>query len=211
MTNSIADYNTAVDELYEYALLDYYTNILNLAILLLLNVLLVRYALVFFPQLRYVTQMVRGVMPKIAILVFLAGLGFFVLALWAYGTYSGYEFKERTLLFAIITSVKIASGREESWFRQFEESPTVWTIITVIAFVGFTLILDNMPMVVLVSHLKEKSLRENYSYHHWWGLAKSKEKMSEAKLNPAKLGWDFTNPRKPKEPKEEKKISGYAF
>eukprot|EP00971_Amphidinium_carterae_P153212 3037323-Amphidinium_carterae.2 len=122
-------------------------------------------------------------------------------------------------------------------FRLFEESGTIWAITSLVAFVAFTLILDNMPIVVMVSHLKEKSLRENYSYHHWWGLAKSKEhctqislqrpqvkhwllkseqyacqeKLSEDKLNPAKLGWDFTNPRKPKEPKEQRKISGYAF
>mmetsp|Transcript_46313 Transcript_46313/g.107776 ORF Transcript_46313/g.107776 Transcript_46313/m.107776 type:complete len:936 (+) Transcript_46313:105-2912(+) len=211
LSESVDDYNTAVDTLYEWALLDYYTNILNLVILLLLNMLLVRYALVFFPQLRYVTQMVRTLMPSIVILVVLAAFAFFLLGLWPYGTYSGYEFKERTLLFSVITAVKVASGREELWFRLFEESGTIWAITSLVAFVAFTLILDNMPIVVMVSHLKEKSLRENYSYHHWWGLAKSKEKLSEDKLNPAKLGWDFTNPRKPKEPKEQRKISGYAF
>ncbi|CAE6953827.1 unnamed protein product [Symbiodinium sp. CCMP2592] len=112
-----------------------------------------------------------------------------------YGTtFSTFQDVASTWLNVVLWSM----GYIKDWKAYYEFQPALWTFSIFVALCIIQLTLNILPAVIMLSHKKEADLVENYSYHTFWASERSKN-VGQKSLNPALVGWDFTNPKEPKE------------
>uniref|UniRef100_A0A7S2IEF8 Polycystin cation channel PKD1/PKD2 domain-containing protein n=1 Tax=Alexandrium andersonii TaxID=327968 RepID=A0A7S2IEF8_9DINO len=182
-TNSLTQ--ASIESLYQVTNLDYYNRLINLAVLVLLNALLFRYLLMYFPQLSFLTAMVsKLVKPLWYTFLFLAA-AFLVFATFLYVMYSAQNNDFRNFVVAVAQSVKFAQGGASNWYELYTEYATLYTIVNLIGFIVIQLMLSNVPLAVMLSHKKEKDLRQNYSYHRFWAGEISRMGKGRGEFNPA--------------------------
>jgi len=175
----------SVESLYQHEVLDYYNRLINLAVLLLLNSLLFRYLLMYFPQLSFLTAMVGKLVKPLWYTLVLTIVAFLVFAIFLYVMYSAQHEQFRSFILSFAMALKFAQGGISDWYDLYSEYATLYTIVILIGFVVIQLMLSFMPLAVMLSHKKEKDLRQNYSYHRFWAAEISKMGKSRGEFNPA--------------------------
>jgi hypothetical protein len=195
------DFGDITSNLFTMNQVETWTTVSNMIVLLIFNILFVRYLLMYFPQLAFLQQMVRKVAKPltVAFLLILAYLLTLSLVLFTFFSTHVYDFKE--LSFSFLTTLRFAFGGMKDWKQLYAIYPNSWNIIMTITFVIFTMVLNNLAISILLSFKKEKDLHENYSYHQFWATARG-EFPNPNEFNPATVGWDFTG----KEPRPPDKI-----
>ncbi|CAE7658312.1 unnamed protein product [Symbiodinium pilosum] len=195
--------------------------------LFLFNVLMLKYLLLHFPQLLSATQIVKKIaapLLTVLLMVCLTIFSFGVFLYTVYGTSFGtFQDVASTWLNVVLWSM----GYIKNWKAYYEfqanpqkaqqtympcvddvvlhfetpadlPQPALWTFSISIALCVIQLTLNILPAVIMLSHKKEADLVENYSYHSFWASERSKN-VGQKSLNAALVGWDFTNPKEPKE------------
>lgn len=185
-TNTLT--NQSFDNLYKLYSLDYYYRLINLAVLVFQNLLLFRYLLMYFPHLSFLTAMVTKLMtPLWYVLVFLL-TAFVAFGCTLYVMYSAQQGDFRNFIVTLAQTIKFAQGGVNSWYKLYAEYPTLYTVVHMIGFTVIQLMLNNMALAVMLSHKKEKDLRQNYSYHRFWAAEISKKANGKEEFNPATIG-----------------------
>jgi hypothetical protein len=155
-----------------------------------------RYALVYFPQMKYTTEMIRRVTVPV-----LVNLLMLILALAAFNVvfflvFSDQEFIYRNWLVTTISVVQFAHGGFMEWEQTYKDYAWTWYFLMLAAFLTFTLNLNNILIAVLVSHKKEAELHKNYSSHPFWQMLHRDHMQygEKGEVNPALAGFDFGDP-----------------
>eukprot|EP00746_Dinoflagellata_sp_MGD_P057489 gnl/MRDRNA2_/MRDRNA2_24761_c0_seq1.p1 gnl/MRDRNA2_/MRDRNA2_24761_c0~~gnl/MRDRNA2_/MRDRNA2_24761_c0_seq1.p1 ORF type:complete len:722 (+),score=59.99 gnl/MRDRNA2_/MRDRNA2_24761_c0_seq1:254-2167(+) len=188
---------------------DYYWNMVNLICLITLNMMFFRYLLTYFPQMLYLTQMVQKVVSPLATVVIFTAIAFGCLGMWFYSMFGQFIYDFRDPMATTMATAHFAQGGWRDWMSLYWYYPHLWRVVVAVSFIVFSLILRNLPIAVLVSHRKEMSLRENYSYHPFWtGQPNVPDKNGKVTFNPARGGWrwDKKEPYIPKEDIRMRKI-----
>lgn len=166
--------------------------------LFLFNALMLKYLLLHFPQLLSATQIVKKLAaPLITVLVLTCvtvfSFGVFLYAV--FGTaFRAFEGVATTWLNVVLWSM----GYIKDWQAYYRFQPALWTFSIFVALCLIQLTLNVLPAVIMLSHKKEADLVENYSYHAYWASERSKNSGKKS-FNPALVGWDFTDPKDPRE------------
>ncbi|CAL1136841.1 unnamed protein product [Cladocopium goreaui] len=166
--------------------------------LFLFNALMLKYLLLHFPQLLSATQIVKKLAaPLITVLVLTCvtvfSFGVFLYAV--FGTaFRAFEGIATTWLNVVLWSM----GYIKDWQAYYRFQPALWTFSIFVALCLIQLTLNVLPAVIMLSHKKEADLVENYSYHAYWASERSKNSGKKS-FNPALVGWDFTDPKDPRE------------
>lgn len=180
--------NTSIENLHEMHTLEYYNRLMNLVVLVLLNMCLFRFLLTYFPQLSFLTAMVgKLVKPLWYTFIFLV-LSFLVYSSFLYVMYSAQNASFRNFVVTIAQAIRFAQGGVSDWYELYSEYATLYTIVNLLGFIFIHLMLSSMPLAVMLSHKKEKDLRQNYSYHRFWAAEISKMGKSKGEFNPAFIG-----------------------
>jgi len=171
---------------------------LNLLTLLMFNSLFFRYLLMYFPQLVFLTSMVKKVAKPILFLLTLLLIALFCFGCLFYSLYGSKHYAFRSFLMAAMSTFRMAQGGFDNWYDMYLLHPFIWTASIAVAFVLITLIMNNLVVAIMLSHKKEKDLFENYSYHTFWASERSQAK-DPKEFNAARVGYDFSDG--PKEPR----------
>merc|ERR1719482_1970229 len=111
------------DDLFSLMLLDKSIMFSNMLTLIILNFLLLRYLLMYFPQLAYMQQMVRKVAK---VLVYVLLLVFVVLGCFGvmfYAMYSQTHFTYRNILWTVMSIFMFANGAFQDWQALYAHHP----------------------------------------------------------------------------------------
>eukprot|EP00397_Hematodinium_sp_SG-2012_P018709 GEMP01019177.1.p1 GENE.GEMP01019177.1~~GEMP01019177.1.p1 ORF type:complete len:787 (+),score=157.93 GEMP01019177.1:177-2537(+) len=136
--------------------------------LLILNLLLFRYVLGWFPQLGNLYLMIIQVIPPIAVvatfvIAFLCSLAFVLHVSFAHFNTS-YTFA----LTLVATTMRMALGGNRDWEDINRENPVVTTLISVVGFFVFTLVLRSLPIAIMVAYKKQLTMEYFAPYHPLW-------------------------------------------
>jgi len=187
----------AFDDLYSVTRLDYFWQMSNLFGLFTINIIYFRYFLTYFPQVYYLTCMVRKlVKPLLTALLFLL-VAFFVFGIWFYAMFGSTEAEFHGPVITFLSVCHFAQGGLRNWDKLMVSFPILWRVLMVCTFVFVSLFLNNMALAIMISHKKEKEIRENYSYHFFWSGRGVKNVDS---FDPSQVGWDFSGAGPNKEP-----------
>lgn len=157
-TNSTAAVASPLENLYKAALLDNAVYVSYLLVLIIFNILYCKYLLTYFPQLVYVTIMIRKVaIPLITALVFVL-LCFIVWGTWLMSLYSGDSFNFSSLGKAAIHSLRFVQGQIDDWQELYQTATTSYMIGIGFAFVIISMMVNLLPAAIMVSHLKEQEV-----------------------------------------------------
>lgn len=176
--------------------LDAVKMLIDLSNLLLMMVLSFRYALVYFPEMRYTTMMIKRVTKPVLVsllLLLMALAGFSVLF---YLVFSDQQYEFRNWLGTTMGVLQFAHGGFMQWESMYNQYAWTWYVLMIASFLVFTLNLNNIMIAVLVSHKKEAELQKNYSSHPFWQMLHRDHMQSgdNKEVNPALAGYDFGNP-----------------
>jgi len=186
----------SIKSMYHLTLVEYWRRVVHWVVLILLSSLWLRYLLMFFPQLFYMTSMVTKVKnPLFYVLLCLVG-AFLVLGTFLYVMFSSTFPLFRSYFYAVCQAIEFTQGTFEGWYVLYEEHEVLWTIIVILALTLIRFMLNNMVVAVMMSHKKEKDLRQNYSYHRFWAAEASKRGKSKEEFNPATIGENFKESEK---------------
>jgi hypothetical protein len=187
----------AIQTIYALFTFDYFSQLIALVNLFLLNVALFRYLLMFFPGFSYYSAMLRKLIKPLLVTLFFLACAFMVFGLWLYLLYGHSKESFRSAVATTLTMTMYATGRIRGWSDLFQEQPISWIILISLSYFTFQLVLNNLAVAIMFSHLKEKDLRENYSYNTFWtdqltkhrapvkGDTKQGAKNKEVTFNPA--------------------------
>jgi len=142
----------------------------------------------YFPQLTYLTTMVKKVSKPIAYLVFIMLLFFFAFSTLLYALYSTKMEGFRNFLYTTVTVVRFMQGGIQDWKVLAQDYSFMWPVIMIIAFLFNNMVLGALPIAIFASHKKEKELCENYSYHPFWASERTKQGRDPKEFNPATQG-----------------------
>lgn len=176
--------------------LDWVEMLVNLTNFTLMMLLSFRYFLVYFPEMRYITQMIRRVTIPVMVSFFLIILCFACYCVLFFMTFGDQQYEFRDWQVTTMAVLQFAHGGFTKWEDIYQEYAWTWYILMIGAFVIFTLNLNHILIAVFVSHKKEAELHKHYSSHPFWQLA-HRQHMQAGKsgtLNPALAGYDFGNP-----------------
>jgi len=177
----------SVTSLFTLTALDYYYNLVNMLVLLALNVLFLRYMLMFFPALSFTATMVKKVVRPLTMVFLYCVLALCLLASCLYMIYATKVAQYRNLVVSLIQVIFFAQGGQRDWYTLWEESPALFTSLLLVSFIVIHLVLGKMAAAVMLSYKKEKDLRQNYSYHRFWTTEVSKKGKTKAEFNPARI------------------------
>mmetsp|Transcript_79697 Transcript_79697/g.221785 ORF Transcript_79697/g.221785 Transcript_79697/m.221785 type:complete len:934 (-) Transcript_79697:125-2926(-) len=172
---------------------DRYHLVMVLVVHLMFNMLFFRYLLMYFPQLTFLTVMVKKVTkPLISVLTVIL-LFLSVVAFVFYALYSTKIDSYRNLIIVLMSTFRFAHGGLRDWLLLKLQHPAAWLLLMMMVCVMLPMILNHLPVAVMLSHKREKELQENYSYHTFWASARS-QVSNPMDFNPALAGYDFTGP-----------------
>lgn len=189
--------------------LDKVSMVVDLVIITLMMLLSFRFALVFFPEMKYTTMMIRRVTMPVLVTLLMNIFAFAGFAVLLYLTFSDHQFAFRNWLTCIMSLMSFAHGGILKWETLYRQYAWTWYFLVVASFFIFTLNLNNVLIAVLVSHKKEAELQKNYSSHPFWQVLIRENMQSggggSKQVNPALAGYDFGNPlyKEPKKVTEE--------
>jgi len=187
--------STSMEDCYSMALLQYVWKGLALGCIMLCNILLAKYFLMYFPQTEQLTIMVRKVFRQLMVVLMFLFCFQVMFSLWFYSMFSNYVSGFRNILATYLTTMEMVLGTYGSWQHDVQNT-LLLRVILVSLFVILSLILRNLPIAVMLSHKQELDLRSNYTYHPFWLEKKSSVVSSgsdqEPEFNPATVGWDFS-------------------
>jgi len=213
--NSILDLNNnlvitpkAVSKLFELWSLDHWRDLIKLAVLVVQNMLFVRYTLMYFPFVSFLSKMVTKIFKPLITTLFFLVLGFMVCGVFFFVMYCQNQLRFYNVPSVFMETVIVAQGGLADWQELWEQHSGLWTMVFFSGFVIMTLILQNVTLAVMLSHKKEMNLQENYSFHPFWALA-AVGKTRKQEFNPSTIGWIFEetggDPRQPEEKIEHDK------
>jgi len=198
----------AVNKLYQLYSLDYWMDRVKLAVLVVQNVLFVRYTLMYFPFVHFLTKMVVKITKPLLFTLFFLVCGFTVLGVFFYVMYCTSSGRFYDIPSTLMETVLVAQGGITNWQPLWELHSGLWTLVFFTGFVVISLILQNVTLAVMLSHKKEMDLCANYSYHPFWATA-AIGKREKQEFNPSTIGWIFDDEGgEPKEPKDPTKEEG---
>ncbi|CAE8625444.1 unnamed protein product [Polarella glacialis] len=163
-----------------------------LVTLFVFNVLMFKFLLMHFPQLDYTKVMVqRMIRPMLVTILFLL---FALLAggVCLFGMYGDTVDRFRNPVYATVAILQLAVGSLRDWYSLYAVRPTLFSVVVSVTFVLLRVIIQYMPIAIMLSHKKEMSLFENYSYHPFWASLRSHGNTDANNFNPATIGFDFT-------------------
>jgi len=161
-------------ELYKYSVMEFYWLVAMLTAMVWINVLFFRYVLSFYKDVPYISSSVVlnpiikrifTTMMGLAMIVgmVVSGLAFILYAMWGMTTE-----EYRTPIRSMLAAISFAHGS----FRDHEllmfSYSNWWLVLVLVMYVLLGIIGKNMAVGVLVSHMKEFQLRDNYNYHQFW-------------------------------------------
>eukprot|EP00928_Gymnodinium_smaydae_P042586 TRINITY_DN2864_c0_g2_i1.p1 TRINITY_DN2864_c0_g2~~TRINITY_DN2864_c0_g2_i1.p1 ORF type:complete len:985 (+),score=231.08 TRINITY_DN2864_c0_g2_i1:171-2957(+) len=178
--------------LFSMRTLDDYTKGVDMLILIMLNVLLWRYLLMFFPQLVSLTEMVKKVAKPLTIALVLILTALVCFTVTFYALYSTDVYVFRNEFAAIMATLQFALGGVGDWTVLADAHRYGYVIVMIVAFALLGVILTKLPVAIMLSFNKESDLFENASYHYFWASEHGGQ-AGETHFNPATIGWDFTS------------------
>jgi len=168
-------------------------NLFNFTLMMLLSF---RFFLVYFPEMRYITLMIRRVTKPVIVSLSLLVISMLAFATVFYIVFSDHHHQFRNWLVTFMSVLQFAHGGFMHWEGLYEDYAWTWYFLMVAAFLVFTLNLNNILIAVMVSHKKEAELHKNYSSHPFWQTLHRTlmQQGKKGELNPALAGWDFGDP-----------------
>lgn len=184
--------------------------VVNLFNFTLMMALSFRYFLVYFPEMHHITMMIHRMTKPVLVTLFLLSLALLGFAQAFYMIFSDQQYEFRNWLVTFLAVLQFAHGGFLNWKDVYSDYAYTWIFLMIVAFIVFTLNLNNILIAVLVSHKKEAELHKNYSSHNFWQqLHRQHMQNNETKeLNPALAGFDFGDPVYKDGPKEVKEKPG---
>lgn len=184
------------------------STVVHLIIFTLCMLLSFRYALVYFPEMRYTTMMIQRVTMPVLVTLLMSIFAFAGFAVMLFLIFSDEQYAFRNWLTCIMSLISFAHGGILKWEKMYRQYAWTWYFLVLASFFVFTLNLNNILIAVLVSHKKEAELRKNYSSHPFWQALSREHVQSRGgskEVNPALAGYDFGNPlyKEPKKVTEE--------
>eukprot|EP00811_Abedinium_folium_P002292 NODE_120_length_3601_cov_10.061888.p1 GENE.NODE_120_length_3601_cov_10.061888~~NODE_120_length_3601_cov_10.061888.p1 ORF type:complete len:805 (-),score=220.07 NODE_120_length_3601_cov_10.061888:1186-3354(-) len=186
-------YQVFVIELCEYA-----WKFVNLFALMLCNVLLARYCLLYFKQMHHTSDMIRKLKGPLSIALVFLLIFHMMFAIMFYGMYSEVSFDFKDALFTFLTTVELALGTTREWYHFDNEYKYIWRFLMVAFFLAVTLIIRNIPLAIMASHKQEMNLNRNHSHHVFW-MEKKSRLSNQQEFSLSTVGHDFKDPKHPKE------------
>mmetsp|Transcript_28805 Transcript_28805/g.89632 ORF Transcript_28805/g.89632 Transcript_28805/m.89632 type:complete len:937 (+) Transcript_28805:140-2950(+) len=178
----------SIGSLFTQVQMEYYGRLLNMTVLAFLNVLLFRYALMYFPQLSFLKTMVAKLVKPLWYTTLFLVVAFTAFTTILYVLYSTQEKSFRDMVISFCQAIIFAQGGFHGWQGVYSVYPTLFPIIMTLGFFIIQLMLKNVALAIMLSHKKEKDLRQNYSYHRFWAAEISKKGKSKEEFNPAMMG-----------------------
>lgn len=194
----------SIDKLAVLEKLDRANTGLEVATLIMFNMLFFRYATMYFPFMVFFSQMVMKLTKPLLTCFLLLALALLCFVAVLYTMYSPSVYELSNLLSAIVGSGLFGASGLRHWQRLYEEYPILLPITMSLAYVIVKLAFGNLVIAIMASHKKERDLFENYSYHPYWATERSRQTKDPKDFDPALVGWDFTK----KEPVEGNKDPG---
>jgi len=155
-----------------------------------------RYFLVFFPQMAYITMMIKRVTKPVMVALFVLLLALASFAACFFLIFSDQQYEFRNWLVTVMAVLQFAHGGFLHWKDLYQDYAWTWFFLMTGSFVVFTMNLNNILIAILVSHKKEAELHSNYSSHPFWQSLHRDHMQSGSKkgINPALAGFDFGQP-----------------
>lgn len=176
-----------IAQMYDLLSFDYYIRMMDMLGVILMCALFFKYLLLYFPQLTFLQNMVRKVLRPTGAALLIFVMAYFVFGAWFYMMFNDSVYQFHGPITTFMSMVMYAQGGFKAWQEISLIYPLLWTFISICTFCTFVLILNNILVSVLVSHVKEMRLRENYSYHpNWSGVIGAPNE-----FNPATAGAAF--------------------
>merc|ERR1712187_870132 len=116
------------------------------------NVLTIRYLLMYFPQLAFLTVMVRKMTKPILFLIVVLFAFLFGLAVIMYSLYSTKVAVFRNGLTTLLSVGRFALGGLMNWRELADYYPLMFCLLMILGLVFLTLMLQALPIAIFVSH-----------------------------------------------------------
>uniref|UniRef100_A0A7S4UEZ8 Polycystin domain-containing protein n=1 Tax=Alexandrium monilatum TaxID=311494 RepID=A0A7S4UEZ8_9DINO len=179
----------SIDNVFQQTQMDYYNKLINVLVLVFLNLQLFRYALMYFPHLAFLTAMVSKLLKPLLYILLFSLMAFTVYANFLYVMFSSSQRAYSTFSRTIMEAIRHMMGGTRGWQELYNLHPTLFTVVHIGGFGVIQLMLNSMALAVMISHKKEKDLRQNYSYHRFWSAEISRKGgKSKEEFNPAMIG-----------------------
>jgi len=192
--NSLSE--KAMTRLFKQSIFKNVVSTAEMITMILMNLILYRFLLMFFPQLQSTSGMVKKMIkPLLSALVFM-GFAFIVLGTLLYALFSSRVYEFRNITVTVAATLKLIMGGIDHWPTLYNLAPTSFTIVIAVFWVVITLFLNNLTLAIMLSHKKEKDLQENYNFHSFWSAERGKNGADPKDFNPATVGWDFSEDKK---------------
>mmetsp|Transcript_70242 Transcript_70242/g.187055 ORF Transcript_70242/g.187055 Transcript_70242/m.187055 type:complete len:947 (+) Transcript_70242:51-2891(+) len=187
-----ADKDAALQELSDVTEMDWWGTWSDIFVLVWINCLFFRYVLFFFPHLRWTKQAaMKCVVPMLVIAIhFVVAFACLAVVLYAIFTPRSSYFRDVDTTF--LSTVQYGLGSMANLNDLNGSHPVAFVVIKFCSYIGFGLILKNLLIAVIVSHLRERTVRENAAFHPLWQAhANSVDKFNPATSKPDEIPHSF--------------------
>jgi len=156
------------DKLFESVTADYLLRVSECAVIIVLNLLLFRYVLGWFPQLSSVKVICEQVIPPIMVSTFFVICFLFCFVFLNHATFGYFSENYAFPMTAAATTMKMAMGGVHDWTEINQENPEATAAASVIGFFIFSLCLKSLPIAILVAYKKQLTMEYHSQYHPLW-------------------------------------------
>lgn len=187
--------------LYLFSIISHVDKTLQMIVLMIFQLLLWKFALMFLPQLQATSDMIKKLVKPM-----LAGVLFIILILAVFlmffmALFSNRMYECRNIIDALLLLLQMAiGGVPRRWQEYFKTEPVAWTALSGAFIVLLHRVMKHISIAIMVSFKHEKDLYENHNFHKFWVDKMRQKKMKAEDFNPAEAGWIFDNVADPKNP-----------
>eukprot|EP00930_Biecheleria_cincta_P035539 TRINITY_DN24440_c0_g2_i1.p1 TRINITY_DN24440_c0_g2~~TRINITY_DN24440_c0_g2_i1.p1 ORF type:complete len:1002 (-),score=190.60 TRINITY_DN24440_c0_g2_i1:16-3021(-) len=176
-------------------------------IMFVFSMLQLKFLLMHFPQLAHMAYVVKKIVkPLLAVVLML------IVVLFSHGVMLTALYGDDVEDFSNIARTSLHStlwsmGNIKDWHRLYNLAPESFPVLLIIGFLVVQVTLNFLPAVVMISHKKDGDLFDNYSYHNFWAIERTKQHASKDphSTNPALIGFDFSG----REPRPVERQEGW--